>query len=470
MNNSHQGHIRPYSSLLAALFRASDLLIIISTLFLVAWAMGIQWRDYFTIAGCIAIVTYVITAEMTALYASWRLGSLTDENKQVILTWIAVVFALLVLAYATKTSAIYSRRLLLTWMLVTPIALTLFRFIFRTVVRALRKKNHNSRRAAIVGAGSQAMQLVEQIEQQPWSGIQLEGFYDDGLSAGFKPDEDCDLTVLGSSLDLIKKAINKEIDIVFIALPIMKEKKIKELLKGLSDSTVITYVVPDLFMSELLNTRWGYMGNLPVLSIHDRPFSDTDGWVKRFEDIVLGSLILTSIAIPMSAIAIAIKLGSKGPVIFKQHRYGVTGDEISVWKFRTMNVCENGDDIKQATKEDERITKLGKFLRRYSLDELPQFINVLYGSMSIVGPRPHAVVHNELYRKEIDGYMLRHSIKPGITGWAQINGWRGETDTMHKMEKRVEHDHWYIKNWSLWLDIKIIFMTIFYGFNSKQAY
>ena len=264
--------------------------------------------------------------------------------------------------------------------------------------------------------------------------------------------------------------VKKEIDIVFIALPIIKEKKIKELINGLSDSTVITYIVPDLFMSELLNTRWGYMGNLPILSIHDRPFTGIDGWLKRFEDLVLGSLILMLIAAPMCVIAIAIKLSSKGPVLFKQHRYGITGDEISVWKFRTMNVCENGDDIKQATKEDERVTRLGKFLRCYSLDELPQFINVLQGPMSIVGPRPHAVAHNELYRKEISGYMLRHAIKPGITGWAQINGWRGETDTLNKMEKRVEHDHWYIKNWSLWLDLRIIYLTTIYGFTSKQAY
>ncbi|NKB37188.1 MAG: undecaprenyl-phosphate glucose phosphotransferase [Gammaproteobacteria bacterium] len=470
MNSAHRGHIRPYSSLLAALFRATDILIIITTLFMLAWLLRVQWHGYLTLAGCVAIIVYVITAEVTALYASWRLGSLTNENKQVIITWAAVVFVLLVLAYITKTSSIYSRRVLLTWMISTPLLLTLFRFAFRNAIRALRRKNRNSRSVAVVGAGSQALQLVEQIDQQPWSGLQVEGFYDDELSIGHRPHEAYDLRVLGNDQQLIEKARNKEVDIIFIALPIIKEDKIKELVDGLSNSTVITYVVPDLFMSTLLNTRWGYMGNLPILSIHDRPFTGIDGWLKRLEDLVLGTLILTLITLPMLMIALAIKLTSKGPVIFQQQRYGISGEPISILKFRTMTVCENSEVIIQAKKDDDRVTWLGKRLRRYSLDELPQFINVIQGSMSIVGPRPHAVAHNELYRKEISGYMLRHSIKPGITGWAQINGWRGETDTLHKMEKRIEHDLWYIKNWSLPLDLRIIVLTIFYGFTSDQAY
>jgi len=470
LGSNHQGHIRPFNSLLAAVFRATDILIIISTFFLLSLIFGVNWSDHFTLVGSIAIIMYIIVAELTALYASWRVVNLSDENKQVILTWLVVVFGLLVIAYASKTSSVYSRRVLLSWMIVTPIILSIFRLFARGALRTLRKRNRNSRKAVIIGAGSQALQLLEQIESQPWRALKIDGFYDNELPIGYKPQKNSALQVLGTCNDLMKEAKNSSIDIVFVALPIIKEKEIKEIIAGLSDTTVVTYIVPDLFMSELLNTRWGYMGNLPLLSIHDRPFHGIDNWVKRFEDIIFGSLILMTIAIPMGAIALAIKLTSKGPVIFKQHRYGITGKEITVWKFRTMNVCENGDEIKQATKVDKRITKLGKFLRASSLDELPQFINVISGSMSIVGPRPHAVAHNELYRKEINGYMLRHSIKPGITGWAQINGWRGETDTLHKMEKRVEHDHWYIKNWTIWLDIKIIFRTVLYGFTGKQAY
>jgi len=467
---NNQGIIRPYSSLLAALFRAMDIFLILGTLYVTSLLLGVSWHGYFiTIAGVIAIVVYIITAEITALYASWRLGSLTDENTQVIITWLAVIFVLLILAYATKTSAIYSRRVILTWMVVTPMILSLFRIITRKVLREFRKNDQNMRTAAIVGAGTQAVKIVEQIQRQPWIGIKLTGFYDKVLPKGHKP-ENSSLSVLGDGFELINKAKNNEIDIIFIAVPIFRENEIKELIENLSDTTVITYIVPDLFISSLLNTRWGYMGNMPILSIHDRPFTGIDGWVKRIEDIILGSLILMLIAIPMIIIAIMIKLTSKGPAIFKQRRYGISGNEISVWKFRTMTVTEDGDEIKQATENDERVTRLGKFLRQYSLDELPQFINVLQGTMSIVGPRPHAVAHNELYRKEIEGYMLRHTIKPGITGWAQVNGWRGETDTLDKMENRVDCDLWYINNWGIMLDLKIISLTIINGFVGKNAY
>jgi putative colanic acid biosynthesis UDP-glucose lipid carrier transferase len=192
--------------------------------------------------------------------------------------------------------------------------------------------------------------------------------------------------------------------------------------------------------------------------------------IKRTQDLILGSMILVVASIPMLAIALLIKLSSKGPVLFKQRRYGLGGEEIQVWKFRTMYVCEDGDDIKQAKRDDGRVTNIGRFLRRASLDELPQFFNVLGGSMSIVGPRPHAIAHNELYRSKIEGYMLRHLVKPGITGWAQVNGWRGETDTDEKMEKRVEADLEYVRNWSPWLDFKIILKTIFGVLFNKNAY
>jgi putative colanic acid biosynthesis UDP-glucose lipid carrier transferase len=202
----------------------------------------------------------------------------------------------------------------------------------------------------------------------------------------------------------------------------------------------------------------------------DTPFWGVDGLVKRIEDVVLSSAILAVISIPMLAIAAAVKLSSPGPVFFRQRRYGYDGAEISVLKFRSMTVCEDGDTVTQARKDDQRVTRVGAFLRRTSLDELPQFINVLRGDMSIVGPRPHAVAHNELYRTQIQGYMLRHKVKPGITGWAQINGWRGETEDLYKMEQRVEHDLWYIRNWSLPLDIKIVLLTIVRGFSGKHVY
>ncbi|MCY1359638.1 UDP-glucose:undecaprenyl-phosphate glucose-1-phosphate transferase [compost metagenome] len=238
----------------------------------------------------------------------------------------------------------------------------------------------------------------------------------------------------------------------------------------MSDTTASVYIVPDVFIFELLHARSQNINGVPTISIFDSPMTGTKAIIKRMEDIVLSALILCLIAVPMFFIGAAVKLSSPGPVFFRQQRYGIDGRPIQVWKFRSMRVMENGTDVVQATRNDNRITKVGAFIRRTSLDELPQFINVLLGDMSIVGPRPHAVAHNEQYRTQIGSYMLRHKVKPGITGWAQVNGWRGETDTLDKMQKRVEHDLEYINNWSLWWDLKIVFFTVFKGFVHKNAY
>jgi putative colanic acid biosynthesis UDP-glucose lipid carrier transferase len=219
-----------------------------------------------------------------------------------------------------------------------------------------------------------------------------------------------------------------------------------------------------------MHGEMSHIGDIQTISVYDNPMKGGAAIVKRFEDVVLSTIILSIIALPMLAIAIGIKLSSKGPVIFKQHRYGLNGKRIDVWKFRSMTVTENADVVTQAKKVDARVTKFGAFLRRTSLDELPQFINVLKGDMSVIGPRPHAVSHNEEYRKVVDYYMLRHKVKPGITGWAQVNGWRGETDTVEKMNKRIEFDLEYIRNWSLWLDFKIVLYTVWRGFRDENAY
>jgi putative colanic acid biosynthesis UDP-glucose lipid carrier transferase len=261
-----------------------------------------------------------------------------------------------------------------------------------------------------------------------------------------------------------------EIDYIYVAMPMSAEDRIMEILNMCSDTTCNVYIIPNFFIYNLLNARWQTVGSVQTLSVFDTPFQGANNVLKRAEDIIVGSMILLLIAIPMIAIAIGVKVTSKGPVIFKQNRYGLDGKKIKVYKFRSMTVQDNGPEVKQATKNDARITPFGAFLRRTSLDELPQFINVIQGRMSIVGPRPHAVAHNEQYRKLIEGYMLRHKVKPGITGWAQINGFRGETETVNKMVKRVEYDLDYIHRWSVWLDIKIIIATVFKGFIDKNAY
>ncbi len=260
------------------------------------------------------------------------------------------------------------------------------------------------------------------------------------------------------------------LNIIYITLPMTTQPRILKLLDDLRDTTVSINFVPDIFVTDLIQGHVDSINGIPVVGVCDTPFSGVNGFVKRVSDIVLSILILVLISPIMLAIAIGVKMTSPGPVLFVQRRYGLDGKDIMVYKFRSMSVCENGDTIRQATRNDNRITPLGAFLRKTSLDELPQFFNVLQGRMSIVGPRPHAVAHNEMYRKLIKGYMVRHKVKPGITGWAQVNGHRGETEQLEKMEARIEFDLDYLRNWSLKLDLAIIAKTVLVVAYDKQAY
>ncbi|WP_434636232.1 undecaprenyl-phosphate glucose phosphotransferase [Klebsiella sp. I138] len=274
----------------------------------------------------------------------------------------------------------------------------------------------------------------------------------------------------GNSRDLLALAKADKVDEIYIALPMVAQQRIRQFLNEFSDTTVDVFLVPDLFSYSSHISQLRMFGNIQTISIFTSPFDGEGALIKRIEDIILGTFF-TLVSLPaMLLIAIGIKLTSPGPVLFKQNRYGLNGKQIPVWKFRTMRVMENNAVVKQATRGDPRITRFGAFLRKTSLDELPQFINVLQGRMSIVGPRPHAVAHNEEYRVLVDNYMIRHKVKPGITGLAQIRGFRGETDTLDKMEKRIRYDLEYIQSWSLFLDLKIIFLTFFRGFVGKNAF
>ncbi|HHS9709482.1 TPA: undecaprenyl-phosphate glucose phosphotransferase [Raoultella planticola] len=274
----------------------------------------------------------------------------------------------------------------------------------------------------------------------------------------------------GNSRDLLALAKADKVDEIYIALPMVAQQRIRQFLNEFSDTTVDVFLVPDLFSYSSHISQLRMFGNIQTISIFTSLFDGDGALLKRIEDIILGTFF-TLLSLPaMLLIAIGIKLTSPGPVLFKQNRYGLNGKQIQVWKFRTMRVMENNAVVKQATRGDPRVTRFGAFLRRTSLDELPQFINVLQGRMSIVGPRPHAVAHNEEYRVLVDNYMIRHKVKPGITGLAQISGFRGETDTLDKMEKRIHYDLEYIQSWSLFLDLKIIFLTFFRGFVGKNAF
>jgi putative colanic acid biosynthesis UDP-glucose lipid carrier transferase len=302
--------------------------------------------------------------------------------------------------------------------------------------------------------------------------MRLFGFFDDRLVG-----EKVELQpggrgypVLGDLDDMVPFVRDHKIDMVYIALPLRAQDRFRQVVNALKDTTASVYFAPDLFAFSLLQASLTDLRGIPLVSLWETPFYGINGWLKRVEDLVLASLILLVVSPLLLAIAIGVKLSSPGPVIFQQRRYGLDGEEIVVYKFRTMRVCEDGQEVPQATRDDPRVTWFGAFLRRTSLDELPQLFNVLKGTMSIVGPRPHAVAHNEYYRQRIPAYMLRHKVRPGLTGWAQVNGWRGETETLEKMEKRIEYDLDYLRRWSLWLDLKIILLTMSRGFRDSQAY
>lgn len=462
-----KGMLRQHGSELAVFHRVLDAGVIGFVLWVCAWKYDVELGPYYQLAGLSAAVGFLFFAEWQSLYSSWRADSLSHETYRITSIWLLTCCLLLALGFLTKTTTNFSRVTTVAWMLATPFFLVGERMAFRLVLKRLRSSGLNTRSVAIVGGGKNAAQLVDTILGAPWMGLRIEGVYDEENS----PQSLWDTAQIHRDIEsLFRKVQEGTIDYVYITYPMQQEDKIRQLVERLADSTVSVHVVPDFFVSELLHARWANLGGLPVISVFESPILGVNQFLKRVEDVVLGSLILLLIAPVMLLIAAAIKLTSVGPVIFKQRRYGLDGHIIEVWKFRSMSVMEDGGQIAQARKDDPRVTPLGAFLRKTSLDELPQFINVLQGRMSIVGPRPHAVAHNEQYRKLIHGYMLRHKVKPGITGWAQVNGWRGETDTIEKMEMRVKYDLAYINNWSLWFDLKIIWLTILAGMRHKNAY
>ncbi|WP_081979759.1 undecaprenyl-phosphate glucose phosphotransferase [Dickeya chrysanthemi] len=323
-------------------------------------------------------------------------------------------------------------------------------------------------RVAIVGLTPGGL-AAEKALLKEYANMQLDlAFYDDRHPSRFGYLTKSEFK--GKVSALVEEAKSGRIDEIYIALPMVALKRIRYFLSMMSDTTVDTYIIPDLYSYSSYVSQLRSINNIQTISIFRSPFDGIGSVIKRVEDLLIGGIITLLISPLLLMIAIGIKLTSPGPVFFKQDRYGLSGNKIKVWKFRSMHVMENSDVVKQATKNDPRVTRFGAFLRRTSLDELPQFFNVLQGTMSIIGPRPHAVVHNEQYRQLVENYMIRHKVKPGISGLAQVNGYRGEVDTLDKMEKRVYYDIAYIQSWSLWLDIKIIFKTIFKGFVGENAY
>jgi putative colanic acid biosynthesis UDP-glucose lipid carrier transferase len=403
--------------------------------------------------------------EMNTQFTSPRISAVVD----VIFRWFLILALLLAIAYVTKSQLqVYPRRIFLTWAALTPVALIVTTLGMQELMRRFLMNAYDVRSAIIAGYNSTSLELARRLNKNSAMGLEVTGFFDDRSSDRLGVESDSRL--IGALGDLGQYARKHRTDVIFIALPIRHLMRVMNLLDDLRDTTASIYYVPDIFVFDLIQARSGEINGIPVVAMCETPFYGYRGVAKRLSDIVLSVIILLLLLPLLALIAVLVKWSSPGPVIFKQRRYGLDGQEIVVYKFRTMKVTEDGAQIRQASKVDDRITPVGAILRRSSLDELPQLINVLQGRMSLVGPRPHAVAHNEEYRKLIKGYMVRHKVLPGITGLAQVNGCRGETSQLHEMQARVNFDLDYLRNWSPMLDIKIILLTLVILFRDEKAY
>lgn len=447
----------------AALVRTSiDCAVALGALFgCAAWFGQALTLPYVVLALLVAALTF----PGDATRSSTQIGRLWHE---VLGTWLLVAGLLLLLGWATRTLQTFDERVLVSWAVATPMLQFFAHWLAPGLVARVLTSEGAQRMAVIVGANEMGRMLARRIESNPSSGVRFVGYFDDrgsGRLENIRRDQ-----VLGALSDLAGFVKRHRIDVIYSALPMCPQPRVQQLLDALHDTTASIYFVPDMLLFDLIQARVETVGGLPVIAVCESPYYGLNALIKRASDLLL-AVAITLLGFPvLLAIAIGVKRSSPGPVLFKQRRYGLDGREIVVYKFRTMTCLEDGDRIRQATQQDPRTTRFGAFLRAYSLDELPQFINVIQGRMSVVGPRPHAVAHNEMYRKVIHGYMIRHKVKPGITGLAQVRGLRGETETVEKMRRRIECDLEYLRNWSLWLDLRIVLKTVWVVVAGKNAY
>ena len=434
---------------------------------------------YFGDLNVIPVRMIVLLFSIGATYIFFVLGGLYttrdglrlgEELSRLTVSFMLMVLATGLFAFLSKIAIDVSRFWFGVYMLLAYCGLCGYRILHRFYLIWLRRQDRYSQSIVIAGAGALCAFTLRRLQEQHWVGIKVDGIFDDQARDGLE-----DVELSGTLRDIPshveqRRSDGRPIDQVWVALPLKEEDAITELVESLKDSSADVCIVPNVFANHLLNGTQFHIADLSVVNVSEVQLAPFGEWFKIAFDYVAALLAIILFMPVMIIIGCLIWLDSPGRILFKQRRYGIDGQEIEVWKFRTMSVSQDGTEVPQATANDERVTRIGRFLRRTSLDELPQFFNVLQGRMSVVGPRPHAVSHNEEYRKKIHGYMMRHKIKPGITGWAQVNGWRGETDTLEKMENRVRYDLEYIKNWSAWLDIKIVWLTILHGFSNKNAY
>jgi putative colanic acid biosynthesis UDP-glucose lipid carrier transferase len=399
--------------------------------------------------------------------------------QDILFNWTLLSGLLVLFAYSTHYLYLFTEQTILMWVVLTPVLQIAGLIALKTASPYIIQMQGPIKRAVIAGVNEQSIALAMRLQNMSYATSKVIGFFEDRTLARISENNDIDAllrgdlnaSILGTIEGMAEYIKRHHVNIIYLSLPMSSHPRILKLLDDLKDTTVSIYFVPDIFMTDLIQGRMDQIDDIPVVAVCETPFTGFNGMVKRFADILFSLAILVLISPILLAIAIGVKMSSPGPIIFKQRRYGLDGQEILVYKFRSMTVCEDGTKVTQATKNDQRVTKFGSFLRKTSLDELPQFINVLQGRMSVVGPRPHAVSHNEMYRKLIKGYMIRHKVKPGITGWAQVNGLRGETETLDKMKARIDYDLDYLRNWNPKLDMYIVFKTIAVVFKGeKNAY
>lgn len=442
--------------------------VLYGSIFVVHVELTDQVKNPYLALGLVsALLSYIFTRPRPDEVIATATSAWTYAER-LIFSWGSVVVVLLVLGYLGGVSGLYSRAALVIWFLATPVLSVAVWVVLRAWLRHLLLRAGTARNVVIAGVNNVSQRLASNMRRHPELGLAFKGFFDDRNRQ--RLGQFSDEPLLGRLNDLPTYARERQIDTIFIAIPISHVERTQQLLNALKDTTASIYFVPDVFVFDLIQSRSDQVGGVHVLALCESPFWGWRGFLKRSSDLLFATTMLVCALPVMLVVAAAIKLTTPGSVLFKQRRYGLDGEEIVVYKFRTMTVSEDGQKIQQASRNDSRVTPLGKILRRYSLDELPQLINVLQGRMSVVGPRPHAIAHNEEYRKVIDSYMIRHKVTPGITGLAQVNGCRGETASVEEMEKRVYYDLQYLREWSLLLDLKILSRTVVNMVGDKQAY
>jgi putative colanic acid biosynthesis UDP-glucose lipid carrier transferase len=467
-----RGIFTQYQWLVTSIQWFLDGLIVVLLLAVLAFGYSVPFEKQYHLLSALAFILTLLIFHAAQLYRPWRGVDFLRLGQRVLLAWGIVTGLLLALGFATKTTAHFSRGVLLPWIFLTPVVLLGMRLLVYKSLGVLRSYGRNTRTAVIAGAGTLGQHLARSLADLPWLGISFLGFFDDqkaekkvSLAEGLG-----NYPILGDLESMVSFVRDHQVNIVYLALPLRAEGRVREIIEKLQDTTASVYFAPDVFIYSLFQSSLTDLRGIPLISLWETPFFGVNAMLKRVLDVILAGILLISAAPLFLILALGVKLTSPGPVFFKQRRYGLEGEEIRIFKFRTMSVCEDGANIAQVKRDDPRLTPFGKFLRRTSLDELPQLFNVLQGRMSIVGPRPHAVAHNEFYRQRLPRYMLRHKVRPGITGLAQVNGFRGGTETLEKMEQRLAYDLEYLRRWSLWLDVKLICQTVWKTFSDKNAY